>query len=311
MKVGVFFNYIGIGANLLHLSYCHEIAKKYGPLSIITLCNKLDQALEDDPNIEEIIVFKKNKNITDIPYLSLELKKLKFDIIFIFYPSPRIYLSAKLAGIKKIYNYPLFKKKNLHLIDAAKKFTCKSLNIKDCPTETNFIVSEDKIKKTEKYFNKEQFNIVIGAGSSGPDTRWGEKNFSDLINKLNQNGNYFFYIQSGPEQSKISNGIIENVNKKNCIDLSKLNIREIVPFLYLCDMYVGNDSFSHHITSQSKKPSLVILLDTPKAYTDYSIYHHRIIPDGINLNDMDHNSKFKPSTISVEKVFNKIIEIKS
>ena len=111
MKVGVFFNYIGIGANLLHLSYCHEIAKKYGPLSIITLCNKLDHALEDDPNIEKIIVFKKNKNITDIPYLSLELKKLKFDMIFIFYPSPRIYLSAKLAGIKKIYNYPLFKKK--------------------------------------------------------------------------------------------------------------------------------------------------------------------------------------------------------
>ena len=56
MKVGVFFNYVGIGANLLHLSYCHEIAKKYGPLSIITLCNKLDQALEDDPNIKEIIV---------------------------------------------------------------------------------------------------------------------------------------------------------------------------------------------------------------------------------------------------------------
>jgi len=121
MKVGVFFNYTGIGANLLHLSYCHEIAKKFGPLSIITLCNKLDQALEDDPNIEEIIVFKKNKNITDIPYLSLQLRKLKFDIIFIFYPSPRIYLSAKLAGIKKIYSYPLFKKKKFTFNRCGKK----------------------------------------------------------------------------------------------------------------------------------------------------------------------------------------------
>ena len=106
--------------------------------------------------------------------------------------------------------------------------------------------------------------------------------------------------------------IIENqIDIKEIKDLSKLNIRETVPFLYLCDMYVGNDSFSHHITSQSKKPSLVILLDTPKAYTDYSIYHHRIIPDNVNLDDIGHDSKFKPEMISVDKVFNKINEIQS
>ena len=59
------------------------------------------------------------------------------------------------------------------------------------------------------------------------------------------------------------------------------------------------------------KPFLRNLLDTPKAYTDYSIYHHRIIPDGVNLDEIDHNSKFKPNMINVEKVFNKIIEIQS
>ena len=311
MKVGVFFNYIGIGANLLHLSYCHEIAKKYGPLSIITLCNKLDQALEDDPNIEEIIVFKKNKNITDIPYLSLQLRKLKFDIIFIFYPSPRIYLSAKLAGIKKIYNYPLFKKKRLHLVNAAKKFTSKSLNINFCPTETNFYVSNGKINNAQKYFDKDKYNIVIGAGSSGPDTRWGEKNFISLINKLNETGNYFFYIQCGPEQNEISKNIISNVNKKNCMDLSKMNIKEIMPVLYLCDMYVGNDSFSHHVTSQCGKPSIVLLLNSPKAYSDYSINHHRIIPENVNIENIDHTSRFDSSSISVEKVFNKIIDLKN
>ncbi len=311
MRVAVFFNYIGIGSNLLHLSYCHQIAKTYGPISIITLCQKLDQVLEDDPNIEAIIVFKKNKNITDIPYLSFKLRELKFDKIFIFYPSPRLYLAAKLAGIKNVYHYPLFNKKNLHLVKAAKEFVCKNLKINHCPTETNFILNEDKIKKTEIYFKKDNFNIVIGAGSSGIDTRWGEKNYSDLINKLNENGNYFFYIQSGPEQKEISENIIKNIKKKNCIDLSQMNVREITPFLYLCDMYVGNDTFSHHITSQCRKPSLVILLNTPRAYTDYSKYHHRIIPDNVSLDDINHLSNYNPSLISVEKVFNKIIEIKN
>ena len=48
MRVGVFLNYIGIGANIMHLSYCHEIAKIYGPITLITLAKNLDQALEDD-----------------------------------------------------------------------------------------------------------------------------------------------------------------------------------------------------------------------------------------------------------------------
>ena len=311
MNVGIFLNYIGLGSNLLHLSYCHEIAKKYGPVTIITLCKNLAQALEDDPNVKKVVLLKKNKKITDIPNISINLKKLLLNKIFIFYPSPRLFFSAKLANIKEIYIYPLFKKKNLHLIDAAKKFTCESLNINSCPTETKFFVSKKKIDIAKKFFNGDRYNIVIGAGSSGPDTRWGEKNFINLINRLNEKGNYFFYIQCGPEQNEISKNIITNIKKQNCMDLSKMNIREIIPILYLCDMYIGNDSFSHHVTSQCNKPSIVILLNSPKAYSDYSINHHRIIPDNAKIEDLDHSSRYNADSIKVEKVFNKIIQIRN
>jgi len=76
MNVGIYLNYIGLGANLLHLSYCHEIAKKYGPVTIITLCKNLDQALEDDPNIKNVLLIEKNKKITDVFNISKILKKL-------------------------------------------------------------------------------------------------------------------------------------------------------------------------------------------------------------------------------------------
>ncbi len=311
MNVGVFLNYIGLGSNILHLTYCHQIAKKYGPVTIITLCGNLGQALEDDPNIKEVILIKKNKKITDIPIISLVLKKLLLKKIFIFYPSPRLYIAAKLAGIKTVYNYPLFKKKNLHLVNAANKLTCESLNINSCPTETKFFVKNEKINHAKKYFNKDNYNIVIGAGSSGPDTRWGEKNFISLINKLNENGNYFFYIQCGPEQNEISKNIIDKIKKKNCMDLSKMNISEIIPILFLSDMYVGNDSFSHHITAQCNKPSIVLLLNSPKAYSDYSLNHHRIIPENAKLEELDHSSNYQANSISIEKVFKKIVELKS
>ena len=35
MKIGIYLNYIGLGANLLHLSYCHEIAKNMVLLQLL------------------------------------------------------------------------------------------------------------------------------------------------------------------------------------------------------------------------------------------------------------------------------------
>ena len=311
MKIGVFLNYIGIGANLMHLAYCHKIASTFGPITLISLAKNLDQALEDDQLIKEVITFKKNKKITDIPKISSNLRKLNLDCIFIFYPSARLYMAAKLAGIKKVYCYPLLKKKELHLVEAAKKFTCESLNLLNCDTETKIQISNEKIEKTKKYFDENKFNLIIGAGSSGPDTRWGEKNFINLINKLNEKDDFYFYIQSGPDQKNISKEIINNVDKKNCMDLSDLSVREILPFFSLCDAYVGNDSFMHHVTSQSQKPAIVLLINSPKAYTDYSKYYHRIIPDNATIDNINHSFLHSPNSISIEKVINKVLEIKS
>ena len=53
-------------------------------------------------------------------------------------------------------------------------------------------------------------------------------------------------------------------------------------------MYIGNDSFGHHVASQSFLPSFIIMLDTPKAYTDYSKNQYRILPDNIDENQISH-----------------------
>ena len=54
------------------------------------------------------------------------------------------------------------------------------------------------------------------------------------------------------------------------------------------------------------KPSFIILLDTPRAYSDYSVNQFRIIPPDIALDQITHGSRKNPNTISVEKVLNKI-----
>ena len=303
MKTGIFLSYKGLGANLLHLSYCHEISKKFGPITLITLNPKLKEVLNNDPNIEEIIYLDNfYKKFFDIYSLSKFLKNLKLDNLFIFYPSLRYFLSAKMAGIKKIFTYPFFNKKNLHLVKAAKEFTEKCLNLNDCPTETKIYVDKNKNGNSK---NNDKKKIILGIGSSGPTTKWGYKNYTKLIKRLNELKNFHFYLLCGPDENNDAKEIINEIGS-NCESLSQKSILEIKDYIHQSDIYVGNDSFGHHISCQMGKPSFVILLDTPRAYSDYSVNQNRILPPNINLDEITHDSKLDPNSITVEMILDKI-----
>ena len=310
MKTAILLSYTGIGSNLLHLSYCHQIAKKYGPITIITLCKNLNQALSKDPLIKEVIYLDRYyKKLTDIFYLSNFLSTLKIDNIFIFYPSIRFFLASKIAKIKNVKSYPLFKKKNLHLVNAAKKFTEKVLNIKNCPTESKIFIDKFERENALKKIINNKKNVILGIGSSGPSTRWGSKNFIDLIKKLLEKDDFYFFLLCGQNEKEIADTIKKEIDNDYCISLDKQKISEIVPLISLADIYVGNDSFGQHVASQCNIPSIIIMLDTPKAYSDYSVNQFRILPENINENDISHDSKFSPDSIKVEQVVKKIFSI--
>jgi ADP-heptose:LPS heptosyltransferase len=198
------------------------------------------------------------------------------------------------------------KKKNLHLVDAAKKFTEKYLNIKNCPTETSLYINPTRQDDLRNEITKDKKNIILGVGSSGPTTRWGSKNFSLLIKRLNKEKKYFFYLLCGPDEKNIANKILDEVGNKNCKSLSNKSISEVITIISICDIYIGNDSFGHHVASQSSIPSFIIILDTPKAYTDYSKNQYRIIPDNMDENKITHDSAIPADSISVDTILNKI-----
>jgi len=304
MKTGIFLSYKGLGANLLHLSYCHEIAKKYGPVDLITLCPNLKEALNYDPSFKRVIYLNNfHKKFFDILKLSKFFKSLDLENFFIFYPSLRYFLSSKIAGIPNIYQYPLFKKKRLHLVNAAKQFTEKSLKISNCPTETKIIIQEDQLNFYKKNDLKK---IIIGIGSSGPTTKWGYKNYSDLIIKLKNFKKFYFYLLCGPDEDSGAEQIIKEVGGDSCESLSKKNISEVMNYIAISDLYVGNDTFGHHFACQMGKPSFIILLNSPKAYSDYSKHQYRIIPPNANIDEIDHGSEFDPNTVSVDMVIDRI-----
>ena len=308
MNTGVFLSYKGLGVNLLHLAYCHQIANKFGPIKLLTLCSKLKEVLEDDPLIDEVIYIENYyKKFFDIFKLSKNIKKHKIENFFIFYPSIRYYLVAKLSGIKNIYTYPLFKKKNLHLVNTAKKFVEKNLNIKNCPTDTNLYIGEEDKKKALEKIYKNKKNIIIGAGSSGPTQKWGTHNFVNLIKLIKKKKDCHFFILCGQNESSIADDIIKELGDENCTSLSDKTLSEIIPLISVCDLYVGNDSFGHHVASLCSRPSIIILLDSPRAYSDWSKYQNRIVSLDTTLDKINHGSYTSPNVVSVDQVFNKVL----
>ncbi len=200
------------------------------------------------------------------------------------------------------------KKKKLHLVKAAKKFTEKTLKINNCPTDTDLYISEvNKKKATEKIY-KNKKNIIIGAGSSGPTQKWGTDNFIKLIKLIKQKKNSHFFILCGPNESYIAENIIKEIGSEYCTSLSKNTIDEIVPLISVCDLYIGNDSFGHHVASLCSKPSIIILLDSPRAYSDWSAYQNRIISTDTTIDKINHGSYTSQNVVSVDQVFTKVLE---
>ena len=309
MSTGIFLSYKGLGTNILHLPYCHEIAKKYGPVEIITLSDNFKDVVEGDPLIKKVICLSKYyKKITDIINLSKVLKQHNYSDFFNFYPSVRLLFAARFAGIKNIFSYPVFKKKNLHLVETAKKFIEKNLNIENCPTETSLFIDKNKKEMANTYLSKNKKNIIIGAGSSGPTTKWGELNYINLIKELQKRHECYFFILGGADEKKIIDRIVHEVGEQCSTSLANKKVKEITPIIAGSDIYIGNDSFGQHIACQSGKPSIVLLLDTPSAYSEYSKNQHQIAPDGVSIKDISHDSSFDPNLIKMETVLNKALE---
>ena len=137
MKILAIQNRMGIGDMVIFLPFIEAIAKKYKTtVSILVKENsKAAEIFKNNKYIENIIILERN-NKTGLHdglfgsfNLIKNLKQYNFEKVFIFNSSLRFNLIARLSGIKNIYQYPLFKKKNQHIIDTAKNFIISTLDL--------------------------------------------------------------------------------------------------------------------------------------------------------------------------------------
>ena len=319
MKILVVQNKMGIGDMVIYLPFIDAISKKFNtPLSILAKqSSKAEQFLRDNKNIEKIIILEQGNNLKGARHqgfggfinLAKELREHNFDKIFIFNSSLRFYLVAKFAGIKNIYQYPLLTKKNQHIIDAAKKFINKKLNliVKDDP---KIIINDQSVQDAKLKFkiNNDQKNILLGIGGSGPTKRIPAKIFIKLIRLISNAYKCRFFLATGKnkEEQEILKEILNTEFKDKCIPLDDLSIRETLPIIKNCDISICNDSSFSHLSSGLGIKTIVLMADTPLIYGNYSSKMYPIIPDGENT--VTHNTLGKEK-INPDKIFNQLKKI--
>ncbi len=313
MKILAIQNRMGIGDMVIFLPYIEAVAKKYnGQVTLLVKENsKAEHLIKDNKYINEIIILKRdrtNKNFHDgfngFFRLVSDIKKYQFDKVLIFNSSLRYKLVCKFAGINDIYQYPLFKKKNQHIIEAANKLLKNNFNL-EIKSDPVIDIKDENVQKIKLKFNfsDEVKNILLGIGGSGPTKRIPPKIFVEFMNLCLKNFKCRFFLATGNknEEIEIMNEIL-SYHKNLCTPLNKLSISETLPIIKNCNIAVCNDSSFSHLSAGLGKPTIVLMSDTPLIYGSYSTKMYPLIPDGVE--NVTHGTEGK-ERINPLKIFEK------
>ncbi len=317
MKILAIQNRMGIGDMVIFLPFVEAISDNFNsPVTLLVKeSSKAKEYLSNNSKINQIIDLnrsnKKNgyhDGIFGFIRLAKELKKHSFDKVFIFNSSLRYNLICKLAGIKEIYQYPLFKKKKQNIIEAAKSLLLNKLNIK-VESNPKIFLEKNLIQKAkiDFNFNNNKLNILLGIGGSGPTKRMPAYKFKEFIKLVLNDYDCRFFLATGqgPEEQKILKEIILSYNEK-CISLDKLRISEILPVIKNCRLAVCNDSSFSHFSASLGLPTIVLMCDTPLMYGNYSPQMYPILPEGSETISHGTNGKEK---INPKNIFDRLQNI--
>tara|TARA_Y100000591_G_C21808957_1_gene686717 strand:+ start:261 stop:1220 length:960 start_codon:yes stop_codon:yes gene_type:complete len=317
MKILAVQNRMGIGDTVIFLPFIKALYKKFNtPISLLVKENsKADQYLYQCSYIDKIIILERDKKnrrhngFFGSINLIRDLKKYNFDKIFIFNSSFRYYLIAKFSKIPQIYQYPLFEKTKQHITDTPKKFLKDKLNL-EINENPEIEIDDESIKLSFKKFElkKNQLNILLGIGGSGPTKRIPAKTFLKVMEKIKDNKDCKFFLATGQnkEEQIILNEILNSKFKNYCTSLDKYSIKEILPIIKNCNVSICNDSSFSHLSAALGIKTITLMADTPLIYGTYSSKMYSIIPDGESVVTHDTLGKDK---INPDKIFEKFIKI--
>ncbi|CAN1597963.1 RfaF ADP-heptose,LPS heptosyltransferase [Candidatus Pelagibacterales bacterium] len=294
----------GVGDLCMFLPYIQQI-KEHNKDFAFTLVTKkrtaAKQILKYDQSINQIVYLEDEtiattkSKINNFFKLLNFIKKNNFSKIYIMHFSIFWFLLAKISGIKNIYKYGILKKNvdiHLNALEQNKRW----LQDPNLSSQTKIIYPQNNSKNNNQ--------IIIGIGSSGPTKKWPTENYIELIKKIN-NKNIKFYLAGGNNEieNQIANKIINEIKENRIESLCSLSIEEIMPIINSSKLYIGNDTGFMHLSAGLNIPAIGLFGDTPLSYAKYNKNIFPIIPE--NFKTVGHGS-MAMNQITISQVLNEV-----
>jgi len=294
----------GVGDLCMFLPYIQQI-KKHNKDFAFTLVTKkrtaAKQILKYDQSINQIVYLEDEtiattkSKINNFFKLLNFIKKNNFSKIYIMHFSIFWFLLAKISGIKNIYKYGILKK-NVDIYLNALEQNKRWLQDPNLSSQTKIVYPQNNSKNNNQ--------IIIGIGSSGPTKKWPTENYIELIKKINDK-NIKFYLAGGNNEieNQIANKIINEIKENRIDSLCSLSIEEIMPIINSSKLYIGNDTGFMHLSAGLNIPAIGLFGDTPLSYAKYNKNILPIIPE--NFKTVGHGS-MAMNQITIGQVLNEV-----
>jgi len=218
------------------------------------------QIYQNFPNLEKIILIKKEK--FNIHWLKIYLHSwnIKWDIIVDLRSS---FLSYLLFHKKK---YIFKKDKNKHHLDQLISF------FRSNDSDLNIYISGEEEDIVKNKLNPENIYVVIFPGGNWKPKIWPSNNYNQLIKKLVKNFSNmkFLIVGSADEEDLYLNPIKKNIPEDKIINLMGISLTLTSAYMKKSHLFIGNDSGLMHLSVASHLNTIGLF-----GPTNDNIYGHR------------------------------------
>ena len=252
---------------LLHESY---------PNSNVTFLTESpsDQVLNENPNLNEILLYRKPESIIESLSHFMNLRSRKFDCVIDFYGNPRSALMTRFSGAPMrigfdfrgrslAYTHPIkiFGKAAYSAVDKAQLLRPLGISVSDFRLDF-FPEEKDQIfaKKLFKKLSVEESDFVVSLSpvSRQPYKVWPADRFAQVADWLIEKYNAKILFLFGPGEKHFVESVRALMKMPALPDYSVPTLPETLSILKRVDLHLGNDNGIRHFAVAADTPSLAI-----------------------------------------------------
>ncbi len=269
MKRILIINVNWLGDVLLSTASIRAIKKAYPESYLACMVpSRCVEVLKGNPYLDEVVVFDEKAThrglIAKINFIK-ELKKKKFDIVFLFHRSFTRALIAFLANIPERVGYyakkrgMLLTKKIIPPEEEMHRLAyylniVESYGVKSNGKYYEFFINDDDREYVDSQLKKlgvdrNDFVVVVNPGGNWQPKRWPKENFANLSDRLISELGAKIIISGADKDITLANDISNLMKSKPIILAGKTNLKQLGALMEAADLVISADSGPMHIAA--------------------------------------------------------------